>query len=101
MLKMIRNELPAGFTRAQSTREILKSDQFKIDAVEVWSSPKMTGIVTTISRVSGPGSTVEINPSQIEIYIPELGQFRIICADKWSLDDTSPQTQGYLVFTKS
>ncbi len=101
MFKMMRNEIPAGFARAKSARQILDSDQFKIDAVEVWSSPTMTGIVTTITRATGPGSSVEINPSQIEIYVPELGQLRIIGADKWTLDDTAPQTQGYLVFTKS
>jgi len=101
LLKLMKNEIPAGFASAKSTRRIVDSDKFKIEAVEVWSSPNMTGIVTTISRATGAGTTVEINPAQIEIYIPELGQMCIIGADKWSLDDAAPSTKGYLVFTKS
>lgn len=101
MFKMMRNELPVGFARAHSTRSILVTADYRIDALEVWSSPQMTGIVTAIVRTGAPGSHVEINPAAIEIYIPEFGPLRIIGADKWSLDDGSPSTQGYLVFTKS
>jgi len=101
MLKMMRNELPVGFSRAKSNRQILDGKEFTIAAEEVWSSPTMTGIITTFTRTAEAGTSVEIKPDQIEVYIPELGQLRIIGMDKWMLDDSLPQTHGYLVFTKS
>lgn len=101
LFKMMRNELPAGFATAKSKQEILATQQYRIDAAEVWSSPNMTGIVTTISRMSAQGTAVTISPAQIEIFIPELGHLHIIAAESYTLDDTSPSTKGYLVFTKS
>ena len=101
LFKMMRNELPVGFEKASSSREILVTDQFRIDATEVWSSPQMTGIVTTITRVAAKGSTVKVTPAQIEIYIPQLGKFHMFGADAYDLTDATISTKGYLVFTKS
>ncbi len=100
LVKMMRSETAAGFSVARSERRILTSDQFVVDAREVWSSPVMTGIVTRITRVAPAGTRVELKPAAMEIFSPELGQFRLIGADRWVLDDETPETVGYLVFTK-
>lgn len=100
MLKLMRNERPAGFAAAKSTRRLLESGEYRIDALEVWASPRATGILATLTRASAPGTTVEVHPAEIELYIPDLGTLRWIGADKWALDDAVPATRAYLVFMK-
>ncbi len=100
LVDLMKGEVPPGFQRAESKRELLRSETLLIEAREVWSSPAMTGIRAKLSRIGPAGSQVRIKASAIQILIPELGHMRIIGADAWTLDDATPSTQGYLVYTK-
>jgi hypothetical protein len=100
LIKLMKNEPAQGFAVATSSTRLVTAEQWVMDALEVWSAPGLTGIVAKISRTTQAGTSVAINPDAIEITSPQLGQFRMMNAERWALDDALPQTNAYLVFTK-
>ena len=100
MLEMMAGTLPTGFTRRATTGVLLVAPDYRIDAVEVWSSSGLTGVITTIRRTAASGCTVEIKPKVVPPNSPGFGRLKIIGADRWTLDDATPSVQGYLVFVK-
>jgi len=100
MMSLMQGRPPAGFRVSPSARSILQTGEFRLSSEQVWSSPFVTGIVASVQRTAAAGVRVEIDPDRIEIVIPELGQLRVIAADRYVLDDRNPNTAAYLVFIK-
>jgi len=100
MTKLMQGRPPAGFRVAHSARSILQAADFRMDSEQVWSSVHVTGIVAVLQRTAAVGTRVEIDPDRIDILIPELGQLRMIGADRYLLDDRNPSSTAYLVFIK-
>jgi len=100
MMALMQGRPPAGFRVSRSARSILQTGDFRLASEQVWSSQHVTGIVATLQRTAALGVRVEIDPDRIEVVIPDLGQLRMIGADRYVLDDRNPGTAAYLVFTK-
>ncbi len=101
MARMMRDELPQGFRRAPSSRLLLQTPELRVDSEQVWISPDLTGIVATARRVGPTGRRLRIAPERIEMQIPELGEFRLLGANHYLLDDAQPSTRVFLVFARA
>lgn len=100
MVQMIRNATVPGFSVLPWAREILAGDEFVITGEQVWSSPRMTGVIARITRATGVSKAVQINPAAIQIAIPAFGQLRLITADRWILDNSADRAVAQLIFTR-
>lgn len=99
MRAMMADTIPPGFERRPLVQPLLSGPEYKIVSTEIVESPRMTGLIVTISLNASVASAL-VRPGDISIQIPSLGQVRMMGADRWDLDADSRTTTGYFVFSR-
>lgn len=99
MRAMMADAIAAGFERRPLVQPLIAGPEYKIISTEIVESPRMTGLIATISLNPSVASAL-VRPGDISIQIPSLGQVRMMGADRWDLNADSRTTTGYFVFSR-
>ncbi len=99
MRAMMADTSVPGFERRPLVQPLVAGPEYQIISSEIMESPRMTGIIATITLNPSVASAL-VRPGDISIQIPSLGQVRMMGADRWDLTADSRTTTAYFVFAR-